>query len=57
MNIRKALATVAAFFLFTLAFAAQAQDNVLNLTNRKIPVTWDFPIFTKKTAGLLPKPM
>jgi hypothetical protein len=37
MNICKALVTAAAFFSFTLAFAAQAQDNVLNLTDHKIP--------------------
>ena len=37
MKIRKALVTAAALFSFTLAFAAQAQDNILNLTDREIP--------------------
>ena len=37
MNIRNTLATVAASLLFVLPLTAQAQDNVLNLTDRKIP--------------------
>ncbi len=37
MSICKALAAAAASLLFTLAFSAQAQNNVLNVTDHKIP--------------------
>lgn len=37
MKISKAFGIAAALFSFMLAFAAQAQDNILNLTDRKIP--------------------
>ena len=37
MKIRKALVIAGALFSFMLAFSAEAQDNILNLTDRKIP--------------------
>jgi len=37
MKIRKTLVIAGALFSFMLAFAAEAQDNILNLTDRKTP--------------------